>query len=74
MDTVFFYIGSFFALRGGEEHRKLRYEPCQIKVFELPSGPSYLVYTEELSKNNQGGLKHRDRQPKKVTHCTTLNE
>ena len=28
----------------------------------------YLVYTESVSKTNQGGLLHRKKQPKKVTH------
>ena len=57
-----------FALRGGEEHRRLRHDPPQIKVFEQTGSASYLVYTEDISKTNQGGLLHRYREPKKVTH------
>lgn len=67
-DTLLFYIGMFFALRGGEEHRKLRHDPCQIVLHESTTGRSYLTYTEDTSKTNQGGLLQKDRVPKKVTH------
>ena len=36
------------------EHRNLC--PDQIKLFEPPGSPSYLLYTEDASKNNPGGL------------------
>ena len=68
LDTMFYYIGLYFALRGGEEHRRLRHKPCQIVLYEPPAGPHYLVYTEDKSKTNQGGLLHRNRAPKSVTH------
>ena len=67
LDTMFYYIGLYFALRGGEEHRQLRHKPCQIVLYEPPAGPRYLVYTEDKSKTNQGGLLHRNRAPKSVT-------
>lgn len=67
LDTVFYYVGLYFALRGGDEHRRLRHEPSQIKLYEPPCGLKYLVYTEDVSKTNQGGLNHRNRIPKKVT-------
>ena len=42
-------------------------EPCsdQIKLFEPPGSPAYLLYTEDASKNNPGGLKHRKIAPNK---------
>ena len=68
LDTLFYYVGLCFALRGGEEHRSLRHAPSQITLHESTTGPSYLIYEENVSKTNQGGLKHRDRIPKKVIH------
>ena len=67
LNTVFYYMGLFFALRGGEEHRSLRHSPPQVKLYEPTDGPSYLTYTETVSKTNQGGLLHRNRMPKVLT-------
>ncbi len=72
--AIFYYIGLCFALRGGEEHRRLRHDPGQIKLYEPYGSPSYLVYTEDMSKTNQGGLVHRNRAPKKVSHYENVGE
>ena len=55
-------------LRSGQEHRQLQHSPCQIEVVEKPGERAYLLYTEEISKNNQGGIKGRKVIPKTVKH------
>ena len=35
INTIVFYIGLFFSLRSGSEHRRLRYKPPKIKLFGL---------------------------------------
>ncbi len=71
LDTMFYYIGLYFALRGGEEHCRLRHSPSQIQLHE-ESGESYLSYTEDVLKTNQGGLFHRDRLPRATMHNSAL--
>ena len=68
LDTVFFMCGIYFALRSGHEHRALRFHPSQIELVERPDQRAFLCYTEDLSKNNPGGLKGRTGKPKVVTH------
>ena len=54
LDTMIFMSGLYFALRSGQEHRSLRMD--QIRLVEPPAGLSFLLYTENVSKNNPGGL------------------
>ena len=68
LNSVFFFNGICFALRSGDEHRRLRYNDSQIQVFEKPGKHACLVYTEDSSKNNQGGLKGRKMASKQVVH------
>ncbi len=68
VDTMLFMNGLYFALRSGEEHRQLRFDPCQIQLFEQPAQRPYLKYTEDLYKNRPGGLKGRKTKPKVVIH------
>ncbi|KAK6186678.1 hypothetical protein SNE40_005963 [Patella caerulea] len=66
--TILFLNGLNFGLRGGQEHRNLRYRPSQITLHEPQGQSAYLQYTEDYSKSVQGGLKHRRVTKKSVTH------
>ena len=66
LDTLIFYIGLCFALRSGMEHRRLQFYPTQIQVVESEISRDYIMYTEDVSKINQGGIAHRRREPKQV--------
>ena len=66
LDTIVFYMGLYFALRSGKEHRQLRSSPCQVEVIERDGERPYLRYTEDVSKNLPGGLKGRNVKPKVV--------
>ena len=66
LDSLIFYIGLCFALRSGMEHRSLRFYLSQIQVVKPKIGRSYIMYTKDVSKTNQGGIAHRRREPKQV--------
>ena len=40
----------------------------QFKLVEQTDSPSYIIYTENASKNNRGGISQRKVAPKEVTH------
>ena len=64
LDTVLFLCGIHFALRSGQEHRSLKRSQFELQTDE--DGSSFLLYTENTSKNYQGGLSHRKVKPKSV--------
>ncbi|XP_052097319.1 zinc finger MYM-type protein 3-like [Mytilus californianus] len=66
LDTTIYLFGLNFALRAGKEHRDLRWENSQISEHTDTNGDSYLVYREDVSKSNQGGLKSRKCKQKVV--------
>ena len=66
IDTLVFYVGMCFVLRSGEKHRRHRYHPAQIELVEPVGGIPYLMYREDVSKTNQGGIQHRKVENKKV--------
>ncbi|XP_019856464.1 PREDICTED: glutamine-rich protein 1-like [Amphimedon queenslandica] len=74
LNTIFYMNGLYFALRSGKEHRQLRYSPCQIKIIEKERQIPYLEFSEEISKNNPGGLKGRKITPKVVKHYANLEK
>ena len=65
LDTMLFLCGIHFALRSGQEHCNLRLS--QFEVQNSEEGSDCLIYTENTSKNNQGGLAHRKIKQKMVT-------
>ena len=69
--TVFYLIGVHFALRSGSEHRRLRFKNPQIIYVDADKDknlPCRLIYTEDVSKTNQGGLKSKKVPQKVVTY------
>ena len=69
LDTMVYMCGMFFALRSGKEHRDLQFN--QLKLTKK-DGIKCLRYTENVSKNNPGGLKQRKLEPKIVEHYENL--
>lgn len=71
IDTILYLNGLHFALRSGQEHRNLTTE--QIRIIPPTSEEkNYIIeYVENISKTNQGGLKHRLLSPKVVRHIDT---
>ena len=64
--TLIYHVGLLFALRSGSEHRRLRHSPSHMELGEPPGGRAYLIYSEDISKTNQGGLSSRKRKPNVV--------
>ena len=60
--TTFYLIGLNFGMRAGDEHRKL--SSTNFSFHTDSEGREYLLYSEGVSKTNQGGLKHRKLTPR----------
>ena len=59
LNTLVYMVGLYFALRSGNEHRRLCFFPSQSQIIEEPGSCAYIEYKEGVSKTNQGGLKSR---------------
>ena len=70
MDTMVFLCGIYFALRSGKEHRSLTIE--QLEIVEETGRCAYVVYTENVAKNNTGGFAQRKLAAKQVVHHANL--
>ena len=67
LDTIVFSFGLNFALRAGQEHCNLRRgQLSQLQIKTDQDGARYLLYTEDVSKTNTGGLNSRKVDPKIV--------
>lgn len=68
VNTLLYMVGVHFALRAGNEHRNLRVGPnSQFDYgYDEVVQKRYLQYTEDCSKNNQGGLNQRKIKRKSV--------
>ena len=69
LNTIVYLNGIHFALRGGVEHRNLRLnDNPQITgpFIDSDTNTRYILYKEDMSKNNCGGMKHKQYRPKSV--------
>ena len=67
LNTMFFMAGKHFALRSGDEHRSLRARNSQMAIgTDRETGRRFVEYNEDVSKSNQGGLRHRKTSRKSV--------
>ena len=57
LPTTFSLIGLNFGMRAGDEHRKLG--TTNFSFHNDAGGRKYLLYSEAVSKKNQGALKHK---------------
>lgn len=71
LDTMVFMCGLYFALRSGKEHRDLT--TSQIVLVTPSDGTPYLTYTENVSKNNRGGMAQRKLEAKRVVHHANIS-
>ncbi len=70
LHTTVYLCGLNFSLRSGQEHCDPQFS--QIEIVESPQQPAYLIYTENIFKNNRGGLAQGKLEAKQVVqHANT---
>ena len=71
-NAIFFYCGVLFCLRGGAEHRELKYSQFELTTVQDPTDSSQMtkcvIYSEFGSKNHQGSVHQVHLDNKIVTH------
>ncbi len=74
-NTVFFYVGLHFCLRGGQEHRDLSINQLQRcpEDISIYNENSYYEYSEFISKNNQHRFKDIHAKNKVVKTYANTN-
>ena len=70
LDTMIFMCGMYFALRSGKEHQDLQFN--QIELIEPTDATPYLIYMENISKNNKGGIAQRKLDSKVFRHHASI--
>jgi len=63
-----YLMGLCFALRSGDDHRRLTQFPSQIQLVEPPNGTACLHNKQDVSKSNPGGMKNRKLETEEVIH------
>ena len=66
LNTMVFLCGINFAFLSGQEYWNLQLN--QFELVEPKDDIAYLVYHENCSKNNSGGLADQKVKPKQVIH------
>lgn len=74
LDTLIYMFGINFALRAAQEHKNLRWNRSQIELLTDEDGRKFLRYTEDVSKANAGGLRHRRVKAKMVDAYENLED
>ena len=66
INTLIYLIGLNFVFRAAQDHRNLCGDNSQLELLADSDGVKFLQYTEDVSKSNRGGLRHRKVTPKSV--------
>ena len=68
------YVWHLFRSMLGTGASGIKISPSQIELVERLGEKAFFRYTEDVSKNLQGGLKGRKSRPKVVVHHENTND